>query len=149
MLRREAEREKEMLKMEMDMMRGAAEREKEIIRGELQREKEMLIIEWKEKASQEEKAKNLKEYKRRFGALRSMCQHYGWERAYGKSKQKGWAAELTGRSDRLDEDLLEAALGFWLGSQKECIPGRVGRAGSNYRKQLLCDIAKFAHEGEL
>jgi hypothetical protein len=48
-----------------------------------------------------------------------MCKQHGWKNALGKRKEKGWAAALTGRVTRKDSDLLDAALGFWLGSQKE------------------------------
>ena len=83
------------------------------------------------------------------GAARAMCRTFGWDKAFGKGKEGGWAADLTGRGGRKDEDLFDAALGFWTGCQKEGVDGKAGRAGSVFRKELLRDLAKWSFKGEL
>jgi hypothetical protein len=52
------------------------------------------------------------------------CKQFGWENAGGQNKKDGWAARLTGRPKRsdddlmgADDDLMGAALGFWMGLQ--------------------------------
>ncbi len=44
---------------------------------------------------------------------------------------------------------LDAALGFWSGSQKGGMKGKDGRAGSNFRSNLLYDMCKFGNKGKL
>ena len=81
--------------------------------------------------------------------MRSICKCFGWDNAFGKQKEKGWAASMTGRADRLDADLLDAAVGFWSGSQKVGMKGKNGRAGSTFRSNLLYDMCKFGNKGKL
>lgn len=100
-------------------------------------------------AKKQEKADQEKRKQRMRGAARAMCRTFGWDKAFGKRKEDGWAAGLTGRRERKDEDFFDAALGFWMGCQKEGVDGKTGRAGSVFRKELLRDLAKWSFKGEL
>ena len=94
-------------------------------------------------------AQKRSEWKRKYYGTERMCKQHGWDNAFGKRKEKGWAAALTGRVTRKDSDLFDAALGFWLGSQKEGVEGKEGRAGKEFRKELLYDLVRYGHQGEL
>jgi hypothetical protein len=72
-----------------------------------------------------------------------MCEAFGWSSI---RKEKGWAGALTGRAGREDSDLLDGAIGFWLGSQKEGVSTKEGRAGRKFRKELLYDIVRFGNK---
>jgi hypothetical protein len=95
-----------------------------------------------------------KGYKRINDAKAQMCKIFGWIEAVGKLKKKGWAECLVHRrsgrcSARCDDDLMDAALGFWMGCQKYCVGGKIGKAGPRFRKDLLYDIVKYGFKGEL
>ena len=95
-----------------------------------------------------------KDYKRNNDAKAQMCNIFGWIEAVGKLKKKGWAECLVQRRSgrcraRCDDDLMDAALGFWMGSQKYCVEGKIGKAGPRFRKDLLYDIVKYGFKGEL
>ncbi len=66
----------------------------------------------KEEQIQAAKKSRKQEYQRKVAHVRSICNFFGWDNAFGKQKEKGWAACLTGRANRLYADLLDAALGF-------------------------------------
>jgi hypothetical protein len=100
-----------------------------------------------EEEKKKEDVRKRQEKRRKQRGMARMLKQYGWEIA--AKKGPGWAAVLTGRADRKDSDLLDAAMGFWLGSQKEGISGKEGRAGKQFRKDLLFDLAKFGNEGNL
>ena len=118
-----------------------------------------LRLERENWAKEEQKVKNSvkserkkiekQEQRRRYSAAVRMCDNYGWSSAVGRKKQDGWAAYLTGRRERRDDDMFDAALGFWLSAQKECISGKSGRAGSVFREDLLYDLVKFSTKGKL
>jgi Skp family chaperone for outer membrane proteins len=93
--------------------------------------------------------KERQEYIKRHNSLIRMCKQFGWTSAIGKGKVDGWAKHLTGREDRKDEDLLDAAFGFWQGSQKGGVAGKEGRAGAQFRMGLLHDVVKHCMKGEL
>ena len=93
--------------------------------------------------------KGRQEYTKRHNSLTRMCKRFGWTSAFGKGKVDGWAKQLTGRRDRKDEDLLDAAFGFWQGSQKGGVEGKEGRGGAQFRMGLLHDVVKYCMKGEL
>ncbi len=65
-----------------------------------------------------------KGYKRNNDAKAQMCKIFGWIEAVGKLKKKGWAECLVHRrsgrcSARYDDDLMDAALGFWMATKTQ------------------------------
>jgi hypothetical protein len=79
--------------------------------------------------------------RKRHDAMVRMCKQFGWENAGGQNKEDGWAARLTGRLKRSDDDLMGAALGFWMGAKNG--------AGCVHRMELLYDIVKYGFKGRL
>jgi hypothetical protein len=119
-----------------------------------------LTNEMNEGRIREEDSNNIKRqeerkgYKRKNDAKAQMCKIFGWIEAVGKLKKKGWAECLVQRKSgrchaRRDDDLIDAALGFWMGSQKYCMEGKVGKSGPRFRKDLLYDIVKYGFKGEV
>jgi hypothetical protein len=76
----------------------------------------------KKNSNNEKRREERKGYKRNNDAKAQMCNIFGWNEAVGKLKKKGCAECLIQRRSgrccaRCDDDLMDAALGFWMGSQ--------------------------------
>ena len=128
-------------------VRAESERYQALLRL-VSEEKETLLLELHDMKQKEKEAKSIAHrfYRRKHGAMARMCGAFGWSSI---RKEKGWAEALTGRTGREDSDLLDGAIGFWLGSQKEGVSTKEGRAGRKFRKELLYDIVRFGNKGEL
>ncbi len=103
------------------------------LRGDIETKQKLVVRQVYVKGRQEN-------IKRRNSSTR-MCKRFGWTSAFGKGKVDGWAKNLTGTGDRKDEDLLDAAFGFWQGSQKGGVEGKEEREGAQFRMGLLYDVA--------
>jgi hypothetical protein len=84
------------------------------------------VIIRKKNSNNEKRREERKGYKRNNDAKAQMCNIFGWIGAVGKLKKKSWAECLVQRRSgrcraSCDDDLMDAALGFWMGSQKYCV----------------------------
>ncbi len=117
---------------------GVLERRRQIFMGE-------KLAEEKQACEKAKKANDSwtrrRQFRKRHDAMIRMCKQFRWENAGGQNKEDGWAARLTGRLKRSDDDLMGAALGFWMGAQNG--------AGCIHRMELLCDVVKYGFKGRL
>ena len=117
---------------------GETERRRHIFMGEKLAEAKQAC----EKATKANESRTRRRQSRkRHDAMMRMCKQFGWENAGGQNKEYGWAARLTGRLKRSDDDLMGAALGFWMGAQNGL--------GCVQRMELLYDVVKYGFKGRL
>ena len=115
-LKEQGEKWRDELEDNLRMARETTHASCELLRSQMERETELCLKEreeqWKKEQTQAAKKSRKQEYQRKVAHVRSICNFFGWDNAFGKQKEKGWAACLTGRANRLYADLLDAALGF-------------------------------------
>ena len=115
-LKEQGEKWRKELEDNLIMARETTHASCELLRSKMERERDLCLKEreemWKEEQIQAAKKSRKQEYQRKVAHVRSICNFFGWDHAFGKQKEKGWAASMTGRADRLDADLLDAAVGF-------------------------------------